>query len=185
MGKKTQNFLDSINKKEGWAWKYLYDNYFVSLCLYADNILVNSLSSKDVVQNTFIKLWEKQLSFSSEKEFSFYLYKMVYNSCLNKIRDLDNKEKKLHEWSSFESSLSDEHLLSIIKEETIRKLYLLIDTMPYMRKKVILLGLENKKVSEISEILNISENTVKKHRKIAYKFIRENLGNYRFSILFM
>jgi len=185
MGVKASIFIDSINKKDVRAWKYLYDNYFVSLCLYADNILNNSISSKDVVQNTFIKLWEKELCFNSEKEFSFYLYRMVYNSCLNKIRDFNIKEKKMNEWSSFEGSLSDENLLSIIKEETIRKLYLLIESMPYMRKKVILLGLENKKVSEISEILNISENTVKKHRKIAYKYIRENLGDYLFSLIFI
>ena len=62
-----------------------------------------------------------------------------------------------------------------IQEETIRLIYEAIESLPENCKNIIDLSLKGLKNDAIAETLKISVNTVKTHKKTAYKILRIKL----------
>ena len=68
------------------AFKILYEEFFHTLLAIACKY-VESEVAKDIVQDTFFKLWTTPHKFSATTDLRFYLYRSVQNQCLNYIRD--------------------------------------------------------------------------------------------------
>ena len=175
MIKELKYFLEGINTKQEQAWEHLYADYYSPLCCYALKILKDRELVRDVVQGVIIRLWEADLHFADLPSFHGYLYKSVYNNSLKVLRDKNIEDHYLAVQESREHIVPEELGEAIIEEEVVRRLRSLIDRMPEKRREVMLLCMEEKKVEEISQILGISVNTVKKHKKEAYESIRHSL----------
>lgn len=72
----------------------------------------------------------------------------------------------------FDENLFDKNY---IREETIRLIYQAIESLPENSKKIIDLSLQGLKNEDIAQALNLSVNTVKTHKKTAYKMLRIQL----------
>ena len=174
MAEEPENFLYGINTKQEKAWQYLYAEYYSPLCCYALKILKDREYAMDVVQGIIVRLWEADTYFEDMPSFRGYLYRAVYHNCLKVLRDRNIKELCLPQCGQEEESAGD--FGAVIEEEVVRKLRGVIARMPEKRREVMLLCLEEKTVEEIGEILGISVNTVKKHKKEAYQYIRKILS---------
>lgn len=177
MAENIRHFLKGINGKKPEAWKQLYKDYYLPLCNYGMKILNDEESATDIVQNVIIKLWENQLFFENVAALNVYLYHAVNNNCLKLIREWNATDKRLKEWIFYTEDVTTESLPAVVAEEVIRKLRSVIGNMPPKRREVILLNMKNISNEEISRILEISINTVKKHKKEAYRTIREEVKN--------
>ena len=171
MDREIQNFINGVNRKDAKAWERIYMDYYSPLCHYAMKILNNREQAEDLVQGAIIKLWESPLCFENIAAFNVYLYRTVNNNCLKEIRDKEREDKRLS---------------AVMFEEVIRKLRKVIEEMPPKRREVILLSMKRMTNDEISLKLNISQNTVKKHKKEAYAVIKAAVKSdlFIFSIFF-
>ena len=147
---------------------------------------MNDISiSEDIVQNVFIKVWERRDNLKVDFPIKSYLYKSVYNSCINeykKNQSVTALEKKYIE--ELDRIIEDkdeaalEKLIGLVKEA--------IQELPPKCKEIFLLskkeGLTN---IEISEYLNLSKNTIERQINIAFSKIRENVGNKTDIVLFL
>ena len=180
MAEEPENFLYGINTKQEKAWQYLYAEYYSPLCCYALKILKDREYAMDVVQGIIVRLWEADTYFEDMPSFRGYLYRAVYHNCLKVLRDRNIKELCLTQCGQEEESAGD--FGAVIEEEVVRKLRGVIARMPEKRREVMLLCLEEKTVEEIGEILGISVNTVKKHKKklisISGKFCHPTFSFY-------
>ena len=135
--------------------------YNISVDQFSDNIfrfalkhLRNEMSAKDIVQDTFTKVWIKHADISFEKVKS-YLFTTAYHL----IIDWVNKEKRNGDFesiSSDENSVLQDHfdLKEIINKALLR--------LPEIQKTVVLLrDYEGYNYSEIAEITDLSESQVK------------------------
>lgn len=168
-------FLTGLNAKREDAWRHLYADYYSPLCNYAFKILPDREQAMDVVQDAIVKLWESNVYFENMPSFHGYLYRSVHNNCLKLIRNKNIENRYLTVQENDAPDYISPEFYSILEEEVVRRLRSIIDRMPEKRREVMLLCLEEKKVEEISKILGISINTVKKHKKEAYQYIRETL----------
>jgi RNA polymerase sigma-70 factor (ECF subfamily) len=159
--------------------KEVYDKFFISLCSFSYNFTKNDEASSDIVQEVFIKLWENKKNFISIYSLRSFLYLSVKNASLNYNRD----NKKLVTLETAKELENEENEL-IIKEEVHRLIYNEIEKLPEMCKKVIKLSLLDMKISDIAEVLNIAENTVKNHKSKAKSELKKNLKNL-YSLLFL
>ncbi len=186
MDQKIQDFINGINGKNAKAWERIYVDYYSPLCHYAMRILNDQEQAADLVQAAIIKLWETPLHFDDISAFNVYLYRTVNNNCLKMIRDKNREDQRLKEWAFFTEEFESESLSAIVFEEVIRKLRHVIDEMPPKRREVILMSMKKMKNEEISAELNISQNTVKKHKKEAYAVIKKAIQSdlFLFSIFF-
>ncbi len=133
----------------------------ISVDQFSDNIfrfalkhLRNEMSAKDIVQDTFTKVWIKHDDISFEKVKS-YLFTTAYHLIIDWVK----KEKRSGDFesiSSDENSVFQDHfdLKEIINKALLR--------LPEIQKTVVLLrDYEGYNYSEIAEITDLSESQVK------------------------
>lgn len=127
---------------------------------------------------------ENQNKFTDEISTKVFLYRTVKNKCLNHIK---HQKVKNSFSNAYNENNIDENLFikNYIKEETIRLVYQAIETLPEKSKNIIELNLKGLKNDEIADLLKISVNTVKTHKKSAYKTLRIKLKDILPSITFL
>ncbi|MDU1890882.1 MAG: sigma-70 family RNA polymerase sigma factor [Dysgonomonas sp.] len=183
--KNEKLILSGVNHKDEKAWAYLYEYYYVALCVYVRRILNSTEHAEDLVQNIFISLWNSSNKFSNIEELTNYLYKSCYNNTLIHIRNSKNQKNILDNLGKELEDIDIENYAESIREETIRQLYIHIEELPAEQRKVILLRIEGHSWDEIAGILGVSINTIKTHRSRGFNFLRKKLKNPPYLYLFI
>lgn len=179
--------LDRINivrLKAGdtMAFEYLYDKWSGKLYNFIMRISNgDKYLAEEIVQSTFIKVWENKDKVDSEKSFSSYLYTIAKNQLFNIYEhrmveflynesEENNRNKKSYE-NSTEKDI-DFHFL----DDYIDRL---IELLPPMRRNIYIMSkrhlLPNK---EIARRLHLSENTIESQLLKANRFIKEQLQKH-------
>lgn len=149
--------------------------YNIAVEIHSDGLyrfLLKSMSdadaAKDVVQDVFIKLWEKRDTVSFEKSKS-YLFTAGYRTMIDAYRK-DKKKAKMDEHALEAYSHTEQYSdLSQVLESAVQ---LLPDTQ---RDIVLLRDYEGYSYKEIGEILKLSESQVKVYIFRARKFLQQYL----------
>ncbi|MEG0795457.1 MAG: sigma-70 family RNA polymerase sigma factor [Odoribacter sp.] len=181
MQKDDVHILEAVNKKNSKLYKYVYTTYYASLCRYAKRFVGDICDEEDLVQEIFVKLWEKEIFFTNLKALSTYLYRSVYNACLIYIRD--HKAERSSELLDVQVYESEDNERYLIEEEYFRQIYIAINNLGTQRKTIILMSLAGKSNEEIATELNISINTVKTLKRRAYNDLRNILPLPAFFLL--
>ena len=155
----------------------MFRTYFSSLCYFAQKYISDLDTSKEIVHNIFISIWEKRKEFDFEKPAKSYLFTSVYNRCMNYIRDqkkfIDNESSEI---MLEQGTINNDHLEAAELESRIWKV---INELPEKCREVFTLNrFEGLKYAEIAEKLNISIKTVEAHMSKALKIMREKLADY-------
>ena len=125
--------------------------------------------ARDVVQDTFEKLWTKVDTVSFEKSKS-YLFTTAYHTMIDIIR----KEKKL---ISFENTLNSTFSHTDQYTDLNEVLHEAINKLPQAQKAVILLrDYEGNSYEEIAEITGLSESQVKVYIFRGRIFLKQYIG---------
>ena len=128
----------------------------------------------DLIQEAFLKMWEKCSEISYEKAKS-YLFTSVNNLFLNKLKH----EKVVLNYAKNTPYLdinnqSPEYLLE--EEEFKTKLKNAIENLTEAEREVFLMNrIDGKKYREIAELLNISQKAVEKRMSSALKKLRSKI----------
>nr|WP_321234019.1 RNA polymerase sigma factor [uncultured Psychroserpens sp.] len=139
-------------------FKSIYEaNYpkVIRLCLGYTN--GDSVLSKDLTQEIFIKVWQNLDSFRNQSSISTWIYRIAVNTCLIELRNkkpirLSNHLNHLEE--SNESSKED-------KEVKLKQLYKCISNLKPENKSIILLELEGLPQKGIAEIMGLSHEAIR------------------------
>lgn len=170
MKEKNINNLGEIEFEE------LFKEYFKPLVNFANKFLKDIDSSKEIVHDVFISLWEKRDTIDVEKSIKSYLYTSVNNRSLNFIRD---NKKFIRDDVLLENKQSTENSDKFAEIEIQRIIVKTLDNLPSKAKTVFELSrYENLKYKEIAEKLGISIKTVETYISRALKDLRLNLKEY-------
>ena len=151
--------------------------YNKSVDLYSDNLfrfvlknIKDEDKARDLVQDTFLKVWEKVDDISFKKVKS-YLFTTAYHTLIDYVR----REKKRGDWQEhFEDYYETENKYSDLQE----LLHRAIDLLPPDQKSTILLrDYEGYSYKEIAEITSLSEDQVKVYIFRGRKFLKHYLGS--------
>ncbi|AMC11690.1 LuxR family transcriptional regulator [Lutibacter profundi] len=169
------NLIFHLKKGNEQAYSFLVNYYNHRLCVYANSLINDKSLAEDIVQNVFIKTWEKRKFLIEDFSIRSFLYKSVYNEYIDQYRK--NRSVTLLEKKYIEA------LDTIVEEDysVLEKLYIMVQkevhNLPPKCKNVFLLskqeGLSN---IEISEHLNVSVKTVESHITKAFCLIRERVN---------
>lgn len=126
--------------------------------------------AKDIVQDSFFKMWEKVKQINFEKARS-YLFTTAYHNMIDMIR----REKRINEFNNTNcNELIVEHSYSDLKEildEAVCKL-------PDIQRSVLLLrDYEGYSYDEIGDITGLNESQVKVYIYRARIFMKEYIGS--------
>lgn len=156
------------------AFRIFYNKYAVALRYFAAKYLNEDTMIDDVVQDAFVDLWEKRADFQEENAVKAYLYKAVRNACLNLIRHRQVEDKYSRQLRT-EGEESELFLDRMLESEIFQALLDVFHELPPACKEVYQMSLDGKSHEEIARTLNISVNTVKKHKNNANHYMRERL----------
>ncbi len=167
------------------AFHYLVDIYSRPLFAYALSLSNDKAMAQDIVQNVFMRAWEKRKRITINSSIKNYLFKSTYNEFLNQYGK--NRSKRLLERKYAEflektaERLDENNMDQILKEiaEGIQKL------PPKCREVFIMSRTEGLTNTEISDYLNISIKTVEAHITKAFSLLRKSLGTKMEGILFL
>ncbi|WP_299781572.1 RNA polymerase sigma factor [uncultured Formosa sp.] len=157
------------------AYKHLYKLYYSELCNYINTISGSMDVSKDIVQQAYIKVWNKRESLSIEYSLKKYMFRIAYNLFIDLKRE-HTKNNLLIEQLKYQVVNDMVESPAVDFDKMLHLLITEVDKLPEQCKKVFLLGKKDGlKYREISEELNISIKTVERHMTKALKRLRENL----------
>jgi len=147
--------------------------YNISIDEYSDNIfrfalkhLRNEMSAKDIVQETFTKVWIKHEEVSFEKVKS-YLFTTAYHAIVDWVR----KEKRNSDFENVSDTISSEQIASCDLQEVLHEA---LNRLTEIQKTVVLLrDYEGYNYAEIAEITKLNESQVKVYIFRARKTLQE------------
>jgi len=175
-GKDVTYALQSGNEM---VFEQVFKEYYERLCNYA-NTLVNDMDeAEEIVQSTFLTVWEKRKDIEIHTSVKAYLYQSVYNQCLNRLKHFkvrqEHKEHYLHVTDSSIGSVSD----TVLGNELEKQIESAVSSLPAQCQTVFRLSrFENLTYAEISQQLNISVKTIENHMGKALRIMREKLKDY-------
>jgi RNA polymerase sigma-70 factor, ECF subfamily len=154
-------------------FRQFFDAYFERLFLYAYTLVRDRVEAKDVVQASYIKLWEKRSSVDFTRSAKAFLYTSVYHLSLNVNRNKKNQQRHQPNLAGKESEST---VYSPEQKETLQRIRKAIDELPPRCKEVFLKSrMEGKKYADIAEELQVSEKTVEAQMGKALKYLRQQL----------
>ncbi|MAB57367.1 MAG: RNA polymerase subunit sigma-70 [Aequorivita sp.] len=177
-------YLSHPKNLEGY--KSLFETLYPPLCLFANRYLNDMDASKDIVQEVFIKIWEKQPVFTNPNTTKAYFYTTVKNYCLNYLKC--NHHKIITNAATLDNELQqseDYFFAELVSAEINAQLYKAIDTLPKKAAKVISLSLNNYTTNEIAEELNITPSTVRTQKSLAYQKLKGLLAPIKYFLSFL
>lgn len=186
MIKPGNSFILRLKKGDVRAFEQVFNTHYASLCRYAQKYVIDLDNAREIVQDTFVKLWEIKHSLSEDTSVKSYLYKAVRNNCLDYLKHVkisnEYKEDLLRKVmdSGFKSIASPENCLDgLIEKELEDRINDAIASLPDRCREIFELSrFKRFKYREIAKELNISIKTVETQMSRAIQALHEKLADY-------
>ncbi len=169
--------INRLQNSDVKAFDHLFRKYSRNLYRFAFSLLKNKDDAEGIVQEVFLRIWNRRADIDSTRSFKSYLFTISYNLIIDELR-LRLKEKKyIHHLEKFfnteETITENEAGYNLLKSQIEEVMEKLPDRRKMIYKLSRVEGLSNK---EISEKLNISVKTVENQINLAIKFLKLRLG---------
>lgn len=171
--------LEALAKGDMTVFEMSFRTYYQPLCSYAYTYLQDREEAEEIVQNTFMSLWEKRETMNIRTALKPYLYAMVRNACLNVLKH--RKVRQVHAVETLNTGTETHDSINeeIHSAELQKQIQKAISKLPEQCRLVFKLSrFEELKYAEIAEQLGISVKTVENHMGKALKIMREELQDY-------
>ena len=170
--------IQHINKArvgDSNSFAFLVNKYQQLAYNLAFRIVCDEDNAKDVVQESFIKIWKNMKRYDSKVKFSTWMYTIVTNTAIDYLRSakkrtmisIDNLGEKLSN-TNMENELENKELSQLIRVAS--------DSLTTKQRLVfVLCDLQGLKTDEVGEILKLSANSIKSNLYHARNNIREKI----------
>ena len=172
-------YFDQLIKGDKRVIDRLYEKYHARIFHFALGFLKNEDDSYDIVQEVFIKLWEKRSTFKRDTNIDALIFTMAKNTTLSVFRKRASEQKYLeflgHTVQSNNDATSEQVDYSFLKQQYES----IVPKLPPKRKEIFILsrekGLSNK---EIAKLKGISEKTVEDHISKSLAFLKKHISHF-------
>ncbi|MFD2599240.1 RNA polymerase sigma factor [Sphingobacterium corticis] len=168
--------FDLIHEDDEHAFSMLYQRFSSILYVHAYSMLRDRDEVKDIIQQVFIKIWERRHELKHQENVSSYLHQSIKNAVINvlahhKVVDkyLDNLSFVANRSTNDTDFMVREKELNEILEQEIAQL------PPKMRQIFELSRKDNLSHGEIASLLGISEKTVRNQISNALSLLKSRL----------
>ncbi|TDO20695.1 RNA polymerase sigma factor [Pedobacter duraquae] len=172
-----------IKKDDGAAFTTIYNRYAGSLAAFAGAKLYHLEDARDLLHDLFIKLWEDRYNLNIDTNLKNYLFSAVRYKVIDKIR----KNVIRQDYSPVTHNSEDygaQHQLEA-KELQLAIEQSLNQLAPRTKEIFLLSRHQHQSISEIAQMLGLSEQTVKNQISAALKHLRQQLNTALLSSIFI
>lgn len=175
-----------IKKNDEKAFETLFHFYYGKLCAFAAKTVADNDIAEEIVQDFFVKLWEKRETIFVETSVKSYLFRSIKNNCINYIKHSKIKSdyarlaaETIENETTGDFEFPEPDIFERIEES--------IESLPEKRREIFRLSRrDGLKYQQIADKLQISVKTVETQMSLAFKTLREQLRNtFSFFIFFL
>ncbi|MBL7766693.1 MAG: RNA polymerase sigma-70 factor [Chitinophagaceae bacterium] len=170
----------ALSKGDIQVYEKVYKTYFKPLHAYACTILKDEIAGEEIVQQIFLKLWERKEKIDIQTSLKAYLYKAVYFDSLNLIKHEKIKSNYQNHTQYVMKNTQAESPVAKVQHSNLEdRLRKALNELPEQCRTVFQLSrFEELKYREIAAKLSISEKTVETHMGKALKLLRLKLVDF-------
>lgn len=153
-----------------------FRSYFKELHSYAYRIIRDEDTAEEIVQQVFLRLWEKDWQADVLRSVRAYLYRAVHNHCLNLIKRGQVKQRYESDRLGY---ITDEGHMEESDSELKRELLSALSLLPEKSRTVFEMSrFQELKYQEIADTLQLSVKTVEGHMTKVLRHLRVHLADY-------
>ena len=159
-----QIYINRVLDGDSQAFAMLVNRYKDLVFSLALRMLKHKEEAEEVSQDTFIKIYKSLHKFKGDSKFSTWVYKVTYNTCLDRIKKLKRTQntQQIDEFTEHQIKTLDNALDHIETKERQKALKACIDRLPSDDSFLVtLFYFEELSLEEISEIVGLKPNNVK------------------------
>ncbi|NAY91427.1 RNA polymerase sigma-70 factor [Muricauda sp. JGD-17] len=171
--------IAQVAKGNELAFKQVFDQYRAIVYTLALRMLKSRTLAEEMVQEVFIKIWEKREGLDQVDNFKGYLYRIAKNRVFDEFKRIAREaisdevpdENRLASSNNTDYPIRKEQLDSLLEQT--------LDKLPEQQQYIFKLSREEGLTyREIAEIVNLSPFTVKTHMKNTLAFLRNHMSGY-------
>jgi len=159
-----QYYITKIIQGDTNSFAVLVNRYKDLVFTLAFRMLKNREEAEEVSQDTFLKVFKSLAKFKGGSKFSSWIYRVTYNTCLDKIK----KQKRdpvvvtIDEFTEHQVSTIDNALDKLIAQERKQVIHDCLQMLPSeIGFLLTLYYFDERSIEEISKIIGISNTNVK------------------------
>ncbi len=146
---------------------------------FASRYLDTTSDLDEVVQEVFVKLWEKRETIDPERSIGNFLFTIAKNIIFNKYQKRVNERAYINYLNIYLTAENLDTENRVLFDECRSMLEAAVEKLPEKRRQVyIMLREEGRSHSEIAEKLNISKKTIETHIRLALKQLKSEMKAY-------
>lgn len=170
--------ITQLKNGDEQAFIEIYKHYAPILVSFLEGMNISSTDIQDVVQQTFLKIWETRDRINTEASFKNYLITIAKNDIYNKIQRAIVAKKHVEQ-----TMLQIPIIIQSSNLELEHTLQIILNKLPEKRRKVFEMSrLQGYSNSEIAKELGISKSTVENHINSSSSFVKRLLKGLGFGL---
>jgi len=168
-----QDLIEGCKKGKHCAFEALYTKYAKRMMAIALRYCNTTFEAEDIVQDAFIKVFEKINTFENNGSFEGWLKRIVVNYSINNFHKT-SKERAFEDATEIE--LADEQAISVLSQLSNNELMASLQMLPLGYRTVFnLYVIEGYSHKEIAELCKINEGTSRSQLAKAKNLLKEIL----------
>ena len=180
MPAKLEEIIMKVKDGDSAAFRFIVERYRQAAFSLAFRILCDEEEARDVVQNSFIKIWQKIDTYEMNGKFSGWLLRIVANSAIDRMRQI-KKLNTIH-LDRFQDHVDflklEDNLPPLENKEYAGLIKWLSEGLPEKQKLVFILrDIQGMDSPEVQHVLNMPLTSVKSNLYHARLTIRKKLLN--------
>ena len=175
--KRIEDLVERSKQRDTAAFRQLVETCQPLVFRLAFRLLCSEDEAKDIVQETFIRVWLHLHKYDYRNRFSTWLYKIACNLCYDRLRkmkraatNIDLSELDVPDDHNIEQSFANRDLKEWITALTH-------DLTPKQRLVFMLNDIEGLELEEIEKITGLSRAKIKSNLYLARQYIRRKIVN--------
>lgn len=164
------DLLRRLNEGDERAFDALFQHYSALVYRFAYGYLKARSDAEEIVQECFLKIWEKREQLRPDVPLKAYLFTTAHHGILNQLRRQQQRQRFL----SYSVALAPAQVSNEAEFSELESLYrAALEQLPPKRREIFILSRQQGlSYPEIAKQLNLSVKTVEAQMTHALKFLR-------------
>lgn len=175
-----QALINQSRQNDVNAFALLVTEYQSLVFRLAFRLLCDEDDAKDIVQETFVKVWLSLDKYNNKYRFSTWIYKIAANVCYDHLRSLQylQRNRQTDFGISVQEVIAQEDVETSFTNQELKSLIIQLTRNLTPKQKLVftLRDLEEREIEEIEVITGLSAAKIKSNLYLARKYIRNKIN---------
>jgi len=178
MQERERTWVDGVQDGDEQAFEDLFRAYYPRLCRFAEQYVDSEHRARDLVQDVFLRIWERRAEWTVQRSVKAYLYRAVRNRALNAVRRRDTRQEVEEDLKHTTEERTRGAVVDVVHGGVLsEKVETAIQALPERRRTAFLLHRRHGLTyEEIGSAMGITAKTVENQIGRALKSLRDELA---------